>query len=242
MSKEFDLNKLSKNLYKPNGTLRTFGEQLYLYKINELKDGDYLIVSKHTKLPFIKFSNNSLPLVITQNIIKKIETKHKINGQILEDTATLLESSPLALESKDNYLTVVLDINDKATENITQNSNINTMVVLRLNNNHPNIIVNDIRSIYANDIQHQIDLNIKHNRNIYTNDKTQKWLDDKGIGIPKLPADLINDYSIDKPKQRIINGIPQPIASSVNRPVINNNNNKLFKKLTDNTNTHNKTL
>jgi hypothetical protein len=60
--------------------------------------------------------------------------------------------------------------------------------------------------------------------------------------LSELKADEQNNNTTTTPIHKNKNGIPIPVASDIKRPVINTNNNKLFNELTDNTNTHNKTL
>jgi hypothetical protein len=194
---------LSKSIYKNNGDIRTFGEQLFLMKQGALKSSDLLIVSKRIMLPF-KELNNNLPLVISQtNAQKVIKNKHNIPVEAIEDILEFIENSALALESKKHNILIFLDKEIKnppmernqslfLTEgglmrvNIPPNNKnvkLNMMIIFKLNIVKHLINVNEIRSIYYDSVNDEIQNTLNHNGKVYTNNKTNDWL--KNIGILK---------------------------------------------------------
>jgi hypothetical protein len=170
-----DLHKLSKAAFKKDGSLRTFGEQLFLFERGLLAPSDLLIVSDVLHLPF-DIEYNNLPITMSQNIARKILVKHNISPVDLEDLVELVESSPLGLKGKFSHLNVILD---------KQIDNNNMMSFLEVNSQKISFFVNDIRSIYFDNVLSELNNSLEHGCEAYTNIKTKEWLQCIGVLVPK---------------------------------------------------------
>jgi hypothetical protein len=59
------------------------------------------------------------------------------------------------------------------------------MNFLDFNKQRRNFTVNDIRSIYFDNVISEINNSVVHDDKIYTNEKTKKWLFSVGVSVPK---------------------------------------------------------
>jgi hypothetical protein len=121
--------------------------------------------------------HNNLPITMNQGIAKKVlAEKNHVDPTDLEDLVGLMEDSPLALISKHQHVIVVLD---------KQREQNNMMSFLEINKQKISISVNDIRSVYFDNVLAELDNSIEHGDKIHTNVKTKEWLRSFGVTVPK---------------------------------------------------------
>ncbi|MDR2748361.1 MAG: hypothetical protein LBB10_00455 [Bifidobacteriaceae bacterium] len=184
-----EVRKLSTSTFREDGTLRSFKEQLFLWKRGKLKSGDLVIISIKTILPIIPKIKN-LPLVIKQKVLQKIiYDKHEINYTYFLDLEELLINSPLAFESYRKPNTYIIMLNKKDANN-------NQLIcIIEINKYKQQMFVNEINSIYTKDIQRLINKTEKAKKKIFINKKTKKMATREGLQIPKLSSHVNNSIT-----------------------------------------------
>jgi hypothetical protein len=169
------LKILTVTSFRSNGALRSFAEQLLLWEHHELKSNELIIISAKIDLSLIP-EIRKLPLLLKQSVLRKIvEDKHEIEYKYFLDLEDLLKNSPLAFESyrKANSFLIVLDRTDKNGNEL--------IAVIEKNKEKRGIEVNEINSIHGRDIELLIKLTNLNKKRIFTNNKSKKWLLDKGL-------------------------------------------------------------
>jgi hypothetical protein len=170
-----ELQKYSKNMFDKNGNLIPFSEQIIFLLKGELGRYETLILNEELCLPF-KNLNIPRPLIIKQEIVKKIFNKHSIKTKTLIHISEKIKVSRLAIESKHNNILIFLDAS------MDNPKNPNLMCVININRKNPqNLEVNDIRSLYFDNVIKELENAKRSKSKIYTNQYTKKWL---GLGLP----------------------------------------------------------
>jgi hypothetical protein len=170
------LKKLSTSAFRHDGTLRSFSEQLYLWRKEKLNRGDLIIISAHTTISLIP-EIKDLPLVIKQSTVKKIvDVKHKIAAKYFSELDRLIQQSPLAIESRKRkgvFLVVLGNQNENNKELI---------IIMEINREKSGIFVNEIESIYPKNIQKMLNVAHSSGKQIFINGmKGESWLNQKNI-------------------------------------------------------------
>jgi hypothetical protein len=157
-----------------------FGHQIDNYLAGKISSGQYLLIepdARNLKLPKIE---NKEPLFITQGVLEKIKIDHSIDLESIKDLPEKLKNHPLALDSLQNEDTIIicLDMKDK------ENNNVITAIQI---DKHKGVFqINEMASLYGkNDLGFLIKNTNKANLNIYTNERSDKWLIRQGLQLPK---------------------------------------------------------
>lgn len=182
-----DLKRINENILNDYGEVKTFKEQLLEYKYNILPPTVPLIVLENAACLQIN-GLVSMPVVINQNILKKVEQKHDIKAQELMELSENLKNHVLALESRTQNNSILLVLNQK--------DNVERFIVvpIQFNRKVGTVDVYSIRSIYGrNNIESLIINTYQDGLKLYANRKTENWI--KSIGV-QFPKNLINSLSI----------------------------------------------
>jgi hypothetical protein len=179
------IRRINKDLIKPDGTVKSFKEQLLEYEYGLYPYNKPLIVL--TSSECININSNNVPLTINQTIIEKIKSKHEIHASDLIDLDRLIQENVLILQSKtrESGLLAVLNKRDNQDKTI--------IVAIHMDEQQNEINVHKIRSVYGkNDIQKLIISTYQEGLSIYPNKKTEHWI--KSIRL-QLPKEIINVLS-----------------------------------------------
>jgi hypothetical protein len=170
MNETDKLKKLSNSAFDKSGELIPFLKQVTLLLNNEWNEYDRLVMNKGISLPFENFSELK-PLIISPKIVKKIFNKHSLHVDTLVNISQKLETSPLAIESKRNNLLVFLDETSENPENP------NLMCVINMNQkNRQQLEITEVRSLYFDNVIHELRNAVNHENKVYANQYTKKWL------------------------------------------------------------------
>ena len=185
-----DLKKISNSKLYKFGKLKSFKEQINDFENKLLPSGVELIVSNNSNfLKYAKVNNN--PIIIFQGKINKIKLKHStINKIIILNLDNYLKNSVLAMDSLTNNNAKVIVLNKN---NVLGNP---IIVIIHLNKSNAKIKINEITSIYdKKEFQNFINKTGENGKNIYTNEKTEKWLLRNGL---QLPTRFTNNSVLEK--------------------------------------------
>lgn len=195
--------KIYKNAFDENGNFRSFKQQLKDFFDKKTYKGEKLLVSPNNEgLEYTKIQNK--PIEITEHAINS----HDVPKSIIENIDNELKNSVLALDSTtiDGAKVVILNKYD-----INGNPYI---AAIHQKDNKVSVEVNKLSSIYEkNNIQEFINDTLDKGKKVYTNEKTNDWLNFNRVQFPEESNSLVLNENIQQNNKNV--NIPAKVNDNV---------------------------
>lgn len=181
---------IATNLYRQDGKIKSFEEQLHDYAYDEMPSGSMFVVAESSKDAGIEECVD-LPIVMKQSIVQKVTVAHDLTLAELKNLPVWLKDYPLALESLSDINSIVLiaDAKDVHGNDI--------LIALHLEKEYQNLELNEIASIYGKkNLAYLIENTFAAGKNVYVNERTGNWLQLAGLPLPELVANYLSNEII----------------------------------------------
>ena len=184
------INVLKDKVFK-NGKILTFKEQLNDPESVSLTTQPYLVKDALTDMPIEVL--NDKPVVMSQNVLDKVKTRHKIDQDVLENLDTLLQD-PIAIiqsystDQNGNYLDAYM-----LYSNVPDHRGNYIQATIYPNSNLGyNLTVDSIASVYGRKIENDIEKATKSGRVVWQKKDSTTPI---GLQLPKGGTTSINNVN-----------------------------------------------
>ena len=188
------IKRIAADAFNPDGTVKSFAEQVEAYRFEELRSGSVLVFPKSSSDYHLPFDGSDW-IILKQKDLRKIVVDHEIGWRDVCCLDQWLDQHPLVMESLsvDGAFVIFADARDIDGNEIIMSLHAR----IEQGQKELEIFVDRITSVYGKrDASNLIRNTAKLGKAIYINEKTRDWLLRTGVQFPEPSTNPVyNEYT-----------------------------------------------